>query len=60
MSAHVKELRDAAIRLSKMSAEDKEVQRRSFAFGNAKIDNTSVTKEMIDEAAVRLKPQHDR
>jgi len=34
-----------------MSEEEKEAQRRSFAYGNAKIDNTNIIKEMIDSAA---------
>lgn len=34
-----------------MSAQEKEQQRRSFAYGNAKIENDRVTKEMIDQAA---------
>jgi hypothetical protein len=39
----------------KMSAEHKEAQRRSFAYGNANIENEAVTREMIDEAADTLK-----
>jgi C4-type Zn-finger protein len=34
-----------------MSDEEKEAQRRSFAYGNAHIENERVTKEMIDRAA---------
>lgn len=30
---------------------EREAQRRSFAFGNASIDNPNVTREMIDAAA---------
>jgi len=37
-----------------MSEEDKEKQRRSFAWGNANIDNPLVTREMIDQAADEL------
>ena len=33
------------------SREDKERQRRSFAFGNAKTENDRVTREMVDKAA---------
>ena len=33
------------------SLEDKERQRRSFAFGNAKTENDRVTREMVDKAA---------
>jgi hypothetical protein len=34
-----------------MSPEEKEAQRRSFAYGNAHIENERVTREMIDKAA---------
>lgn len=34
-----------------MSAEEKEAQRRSFAFGNANIENSRVTKAMVDRQA---------
>lgn len=37
--------------VTEMTPEEKEAQRRSFAFGNANIDNPNVTREMIDEAA---------
>jgi hypothetical protein len=43
----------------KMSAEHKEAQRRSFAYGNANIENEAVTREMIDEAADTLKKSQD-
>ena len=36
-----------------MTPEEQEAQRRSFAFGNANIDNPDVTREMVDEAARR-------
>ncbi len=35
----------------KMTAQQKEEQRRSFAFGNTKIENDLITREMIDEIA---------
>ena len=37
------------------SPEQKEEQRRSFAFGNANIENPLVTREAIDEEAEKLK-----
>lgn len=37
-----------------MTDNDKEEQRRSFAYGSAKIENDDVTREMVDEAAKRL------
>jgi len=37
--------------MSRMTPDEREAQRRSFAFGNAKIENDRVTREMIDKAA---------
>ncbi len=37
-----------------MTPEDLERQRRSFAFGNANIDNPAITRELIDEAADKI------
>ncbi len=37
----------------KMNPEEAEVQRRSFAYGNAKAENDRVTREMVDRAAVK-------
>jgi hypothetical protein len=41
-------------RTIRMTPEQAERQRRSFAYGNVKIENDSVTWEMIDRAAERL------
>ncbi len=38
----------------KMTDEEKEEQRRSFAYGSAKIENDDITRQIIDEAASRL------
>lgn len=38
----------------KMTPAQQEEQRRSFAYGNTKIENDLITREMIDEAADRL------
>ena len=38
-----------------MSSEEKEEQRRSFAYGNANIENKMVTRDTIDRQADRLK-----
>lgn len=35
----------------RMTPADKEAQRRSFAFGNANIENERVTRAMVDAAA---------
>lgn len=36
------------------SAEERERQRRSFAFGNANIENKNVTRDKIEMAALSL------
>jgi hypothetical protein len=41
--------------------EEKEEQRRSFAYGNTKIENPRITREMVDKAADDLgPPKHER
>jgi hypothetical protein len=37
-----------------MTDAEKEEQRRSFAYGSAKIENEDITREMVDAAAERL------
>ncbi len=41
-------------RAVKMSASDREEQRRSFAYGNTKIENELITRKIVDEAAESL------
>jgi hypothetical protein len=36
------------------SAQEKEEQRRSFAYGNTKIENPRITREMVDREADAL------
>lgn len=36
---------------------EKEEQRRSFAYGNTKIENARITREMVDQEAERLKEE---
>ena len=38
-----------------VSAEEKEEQRRNFAYHNAHMSNPNITREMIDRAADKLK-----
>ncbi len=38
-----------------LTNEEKEQQRRSFAYGNANIENSRVTREMVDRQAEELK-----
>ncbi len=40
-----------AAKAVKMTPEEQEVQRRSFAYGNAHIENEYVTRETVAEAA---------
>jgi hypothetical protein len=53
MAVDLKELFERAKTL-KMTPEEQEEQRRSFAYGNVKLANDLVTREIIDEAAERL------
>lgn len=57
MTEKLNDLIERAARVP-FSPADKEAQRRSFAYGNAQIENKWVTREMIDEAASRIaKPE---
>jgi hypothetical protein len=42
-------------RAIKMSPEAQEEQRRSFAYGNTKIENDLITREMVNQVAEELK-----
>lgn len=55
MREEIKQLIEKAAKI-RMSADDREAQRRSFAYGNAHIENDRVTREMIDDAAARMPP----
>ena len=48
MSPELQALIDAA-RHRPFSPEEREAQRRSFAYGNAKIENDRITRAMVDE-----------
>jgi hypothetical protein len=39
----------------RMSRNEAEEQRRSFAYGNTKIENDRITREMVNERAEALK-----
>ena len=49
----LQKLIDAA-RLREFSASEREEQRRSFAYGNTKIENPRITRETIDRQAELL------
>ena len=38
-----------------LTPEELEAQRRAFAYGNARLEDESVTREAVDEAAERLR-----
>ena len=54
MTDNLKELLEKAKSI-KMSPEQKEEQRRSFAYGNTNIENLRITRETIDKEAEELK-----
>ena len=56
MTTELQALVDAA-RNRPFSDAEREAQRRSFAYGNAKIENDRVTWEMIVEADEEIKAQ---
>jgi hypothetical protein len=53
MPTELQELIDAA-RLREFSASEREEQRRSFAYGNTKIENPRITRATIDRQAELL------
>jgi len=59
MSEELKRLIEFAKRVI-MSDAEREAQRRSFAYGNIKIENDMVTREIVDEEAKKLTPSHDK
>jgi len=56
MSDHLQTLIEAA-RSRFISDDERQAQRRSFAYGNAKIENDRVTWEMIVEADEQIKAE---
>ncbi len=49
-----------AARSRKFPAAEREAQRRSFAYGNTRIENPRVTREMVDEQAELLNKAQER
>jgi len=41
-----------------MTEEQREAQRRSFAYGNTHFENSDITREMVDSAAEELAGPH--
>jgi hypothetical protein len=56
MSNDLNQLLDAA-KQTELTSQEKEAQRRSFAYGNTKIENDRITRDLVDQEAERLK--HD-
>lgn len=54
MANDLKQLLDAA-KQAELTPLEKEAQRRSFAYGNTKIENDRITRELVDQEAERLK-----
>ena len=57
MPTRLQQLLDKA-RKNPPTPEEKEEQRRSFAYGDTKIENPRITREMVDKAADD--PKHER
>jgi hypothetical protein len=53
MTNRLQELLEEA-RKSVPTPQEKEEQRRSFAYGNTKIENSRITREMVDQEAESL------
>jgi hypothetical protein len=54
MSENEIEILVERVRRVRMTDVEAEQQRRSFAYGNANIENTDVTRELIDSVAEEL------
>ncbi|HEY6443392.1 MAG TPA: hypothetical protein VIY66_08645 [Candidatus Acidoferrales bacterium] len=54
MTKELQELLEAAKKVH-LSPDQKEEQRRSFAFGNTNIENPRITRETVDKEAEALK-----
>ena len=56
MTNRLQELLNEA-RKNALTSQEKEEQRRSFAYGNTKIENSRITREMVDQEAESLKKE---
>ncbi len=56
MPNELQQLLDAA-KLHNFTPREKEEHRRSFAYGNTKIENPRITRELIDREADKLSDQ---
>lgn len=58
MTRNLQELIEKS-RSVKMTEDEQEEQRRSFAYGSAKIENDDITRDIINDAATRLSATHN-
>jgi hypothetical protein len=56
MTNRLQELLDEA-RRNVSTSQEKEEQRRSFAYGNTKIENSRITRQTVDQEAELLRKQ---
>jgi len=59
MSERLKELL-AKTRTTKMSAEQRESQRQSFAYGNTKFENDRIPRDTVERASKNLSERNAR
>jgi hypothetical protein len=59
MTEKLTELLEAA-KNARITPEQREEQRRSFAYGNTNIENSRITRETIDKEAEELKSEKTR
>ncbi|MCP4678565.1 MAG: hypothetical protein GY854_24250 [Deltaproteobacteria bacterium] len=59
MSKELKELIERA-KTRAVSGQEREAQRRSFAYGNTHFENEHITRQMIDREAKKLALSHDK
>lgn len=55
MTENLQDLLEAAKKVV-LTPEEKEQQRRSFAYGNVAIENPCITREIVDRAADEIGP----
>ena len=59
MTDYLQKLVEAA-RSAPSPKDEREAQRRSFAYGNTHIENERITREMVDEQAEALKQSQSK
>jgi hypothetical protein len=59
MNTNLQELLAHAKKVT-MTPEEREQQRRSFAYGNTKIENNRISRDSIDKAATKLAGENEQ